>query len=94
MDEHNDTRTKLMTLLNVSHLRTSKRKLDFSAPLTSSGTPEKRVKLNQKRAQAVAQSTAFSDDAPSSTTVNGAIENATAAESGDKAGRYCSRLHA
>lgn len=92
MDEHNDTRTKLMTLLNVSHLRASKRKLDFSTSSTSSATPEKRTKLNKKRVQAVAHSTAPSNNDRLSVTDTQATENIAATDSVDNAGLYHSTI--
>lgn len=51
MDDGNDTRTKLLTLLNVSHLKSTKRKLkENPAAVESFEIPrEKRIKLNQRR---------------------------------------------
>ncbi len=51
MDDGNDTRTKLLTLLNVSHLKSTKRKLkENPAAVESFEVPkEKRIKLNQRR---------------------------------------------
>jgi hypothetical protein len=54
MENPNDTKTRLMTLLNVSHLnRTSKRKIARGKPIEEerifSEPPEKRIKLNKKR---------------------------------------------
>ncbi|KAF8323895.1 digestive organ expansion factor [Clavulina sp. PMI_390] len=72
-DSHNDTKTKLLTLLNVSHLKSSKRKRDFTASL---GGPEKRVKLNQKRVQKVEPKSVLPADTSSETPEesNGGLE--------------------
>ncbi|KAF8336261.1 digestive organ expansion factor [Cantharellus anzutake] len=51
MDDWNDTRTKLLTLLNVSHLKSTKRKLEENPEAAESfeAPREQRVKLNQRR---------------------------------------------
>lgn len=67
--QDNDTKTRLMTLLNVSQLRTGKRKLTRSALGTAASateTPEpveKKVKLNKKRV-IVVDSTLETDNNP------------------------------
>lgn len=92
MDEHNDTRTKLMTLLNVSHLRASKRKIDLSTSSPSSAAPEKRAKLNKKRVQAVAHSAASSAEDRLPEPDAKAVKNMVAADSVDNAGLYYSTI--
>lgn len=70
MDEHNDTRTRLMTLLNVSHLRATKRKLALSSESAPASVPEKRLKLNQKRKQIISTANGGGPSIPVAEEVN------------------------
>lgn len=74
MEDGNDVKTRLMTLLNVSHLRAMKRIPDASAPLDLGETTTKRVKLNQRRTQVAEPLPKLNNDAAGPTSED-AIEN-------------------
>lgn len=63
MVTYNDAKTRLLTLLNVSHLRELKRNPDFSASADPREPPAKRVKLNQRVTQAAEPLPKSSNDA-------------------------------
>jgi len=74
METYNDAKTRLLTLLNVSHLRELKRNPDFSAPADLREPPAKRVKLNQRATQVAEPLPKSSNDAIASTPGD-ALEN-------------------
>lgn len=64
MAVHNDTKTRLLTLLNVSHLRVSKRKLVSPHSVENIEPPEKRVKLNKPRTSVIPEQDHTLNDSP------------------------------
>src|SRR5271169_3230195 len=63
MENSNDIKTRLMTLLNVSHLRATKRTYDLPTLPDVTEPSQQRVKLNQRRIEVAEPLPNLNDDA-------------------------------
>jgi hypothetical protein len=93
MEDSNDIKTRLMTLLNVSHLRAMRKIPDAYAPPDLREPSAKRVKLNQRRTEVAEPLPKLNNEAADIVSED-AVENDAGAEAEDDAGNLIRPLKA